>query len=419
MSTTVRAASPPLRTTSRLVGVDAARGLALVAMMSVHVLPLRDGAGSVTLAHRVAGGTSAAAFAVLAGVGLALAHGRRSPLRAASLPGAGAGLTVRALSVLAVGLALGSFDSGLAVILAYYGVLFVLAIPLLGLPTRVVAAVAVASAVLLPLLSYALRDGLPPPERANPTLEQLAHPWDLLSVLTVTGYYPALPWVAYLAAGIAVGRCDLGARRVQALLVAGGATLAAAASGLSALLLGPLGGYRALLAVSPDVADTEGLRQQLAGGVFGNTPTTSPWWLAVTAPHSTTPLDLLRTIGTSLALLGVLLLLARVVRPLLGPLAAAGGMTLTLYSLHVAVRASPLLPADPQASLLLQVGVALVLATGWRAVLGRGPLEAAVARLSGLGRRAVDGLAPAGREVLPAPLGEPEEGVSREAGPGR
>ena len=58
----------------RVVGVDAARGLALLGMVSVHVLPATDGDGGESLAYAVASGRSAALFAVLAGVGLALAR---------------------------------------------------------------------------------------------------------------------------------------------------------------------------------------------------------------------------------------------------------------------------------------------------------------------------------------------------------
>ena len=50
-----------------------------------------------------------------------------------------------------------------------------------------------------------------------------------------------------------------------------------------------------------------------AEGPNGVTPTTSWWWLAVALPHSSTPFDLARTIGTSLAVLGAMLLLDRLV----------------------------------------------------------------------------------------------------------
>lgn len=69
---------------ARLVGVDAARGVALLGMVAVavHVLSGQDADGSESLTYQVASGRSAALFAVLAGVGLALAYRRpRGPDR--------------------------------------------------------------------------------------------------------------------------------------------------------------------------------------------------------------------------------------------------------------------------------------------------------------------------------------------------
>ena len=65
---------------------------------------------------------------------------------------------------------------------------------------------------------------------------------------------------------------------------------------------------------------------------FGTTPTDTWWYLAVATPHSGATFDLLHTIGTSLAVLGACLLLAAAGRFVLAWLAAAGGMTLSLYT---------------------------------------------------------------------------------------
>jgi Heparan-alpha-glucosaminide N-acetyltransferase, catalytic len=204
----------------RLTGVDAARGIALLAMMAVHVLPPADPDGSTSAAYLLVSGRAAALFAVLAGVGLGLAtgpvgvHGRERMA-------ASGGLVVRALAIGAVGLWLGRFaDSGVAVILPYYAVLFVLALPLLGLRSGALSAVAVVAAVLVPVLSYGVRGSLPDADRANPTLADLADPPGLLSELLLTGYYPALAWTAYLAAGLAAGRLGLGSARLAGGLLA-------------------------------------------------------------------------------------------------------------------------------------------------------------------------------------------------------
>jgi hypothetical protein len=102
-----------------------------------------------------------------------------------------------------------------------------------------------------------------------------------------------------------------------------------------------------------------------------------------------------------MAVLGACLLLARLLpRLALLPFAAAGSMTLSLYTAHVLALAdgSPFLTRDARTLWLAHVAVALAVATVWRTGIGRGPLEALVAWLSGSARRAVTG----GR---PAPVG--------------
>ena len=55
--------------TGRLLGVDAARALALIGMMSVHLLPSTDPDGTISTAYLISAGRASALFAVLAGVG--------------------------------------------------------------------------------------------------------------------------------------------------------------------------------------------------------------------------------------------------------------------------------------------------------------------------------------------------------------
>jgi len=380
-------AGPP-RAGGRLVGVDATRGLALLGMMAVHVFPAHDPDGSTSTAYLIASGRSAATFAVLAGVGLALATGGQRPPTGRDRTRAAAALLARALAIGTVGLLLGYVESGVAVILVYYALLFVLAIPLLGLRPGPLAAVAATAAVTVPVASQALRDHLPEPLLANPILDwALVDPVELFTELAVTGYYPALAWTTYLAAGMAVGRLPLRSARVAGGLVVGGAALAVGASALSWLLLGPLGGRAAIARTTTERGAA--LDRMLSEVQYGTTPTRPWWWLAVDAPHSTTPLDLLHTTGTALVLLGLMLLLARLAGRLLRPLAAAGSMTLTLYTLHVVALSTGALPPDPATSYVGQVGAAMLGATLWRATAGRGPLERAVGALAERARRAV------------------------------
>ncbi|CAN5297315.1 heparan-alpha-glucosaminide N-acetyltransferase domain-containing protein [soil metagenome] len=348
----------------RIAAVDAARALALIGMFAVHLLPGTDPDGSVSTSDLVFRGRSAAAFAVLAGVALSLT-GRTSA----------AGLVVRAALIGVLGLLLGSLDSGIAVILAYYAVLFLLVIPLVGLRTRVLATSTVLVAVGVPVLSHVVRGGLPPKRGPSPDGGDLAEPATLVTELLLTGYYPALAWTAYLCAGLAVGRLDLRSRRIAVWLGGAGVALAVGSVAVSQLLLS-LAPARAALP-----ADASGVL------VSGTTPPTTWWWLATMGPHSSTPLDLAHTIGAALALLGLLLLLEPLAGRALVPLAWLGSMTLTLYSLHVLAVADGVGPQDPEELFAVHVVVALLVGIGVRSHVARGPLEHVVSVASNAATR--------------------------------
>jgi hypothetical protein len=232
--------------------------------------------------------------------------------------------------------------------------------------------------------SQALRAGRPSWPGDQPGFAALADPAGLLDTLALSGYYPALPWLTYLLAGLAVGRADLRSPRVAAGLLGGGAALAVAAAVVSSLLLGPGGG-----------AGEIGWR--LAERRYGTVPTDTWWWLATAAPHAGTPFDLAHTTGTALAVLGAALLAARAVPRLLTPLAAVGAVPLTLYALHVTALA--VLPPEAAAAaglppgglLLVHLLAALAIGLGLRAAGLPGPLEAGVGAVSRAVSRAVSG----------------------------
>lgn len=366
----------------RLIGLDAVRGFALVGMMAIHVLPPYTEDFEPTLSWLLFAGKSAALFAVLAGVTLALTSGGRRPVRGRALTAASASLAVRGLLILGLGLTIAYADMPAYIILAYYGVMFLLAIPLLGASFRVAAAAAVVFALAGPVIMQALRDRLPLPG-FDPTFSSaIADPGVFTSQMLLTGVYPALPWMAYICAGLAVGRLNLRAARVQVRLLIGGAGLALGAWLISVLALGPLGGLNAIEAATPSLS-AEAINDILIWGPEPTLPTSSWWWLTVVAPHSSTPLDIFLTIGISLAVLGAVLLAAPAIPGVLKPLAAAGTMTLTLYSTHLLVLATGFLADLPYLSWIIQVVAAVVFAVFWQKSRGRGPLEGLIAAVTG------------------------------------
>ena len=200
-----------------------------------------------------------------------------------------------------IGLVLGgATDAELgAVILPYYAVLFVLAIPLVFVGTRTLVGVAVVVTAGVPVLSHLLRPHLPVPTLDNPSFGALvSDPAGLLAELAVTGEYPALTWTSYLVVGLVVGRLALSSARVATLLLVGGAAVAVAASVTSHLLL-DRGGLAAIRAAEPvSGLDPQETTELLSAGGDGTTPTSTWWWLAVDQAHTGTPLDLADTIRT-------------------------------------------------------------------------------------------------------------------------
>lgn len=370
-----------LRSGARLIGIDTARAVALFGMMATHLEPRTTPEGDPTVAYLIASGRASALFAVLAGVGLALASGGAVPPEGRAWGRASAGIAARAGVVFGAGLVLGEFESDLAIILCYYGALFLVAIPVLRLSAGWLLGLGAAATVVAPVLGQWLRGAVVGPfDYAVPSIETLvADPGAMFWGILLTGYYPVLTWTAYLLIGLGVGRLELGTARIAASLAVVGSVVAALAwyaswswlesGGLVVLEDAGVGRHPVSGPIGPDL---------LHVGFYGTTPTTSWSWLWVASPHSGAPPDLLHTIGTALAVLGAMLLLARVLGRVLWPLAAVGSMTFTLYSLHV-VLISTMVPRTASYPLLAHVAIALAVAVPWRLVIGRGPLEALAA----------------------------------------
>lgn len=135
------------------------------------------------------------------------------------------------------------------VILSAYGLMFLLALPMLRLGSRALALLSVAFAVLGPVAVVGLtRAGALGADASDPTLTSLVtHPATVLEVLLFTGVYPVVVFLGYLCAGLAIGRLDLSARRLAWLLVGGGVALAVLGQAASALVLLRLGGLTHLV----------------------------------------------------------------------------------------------------------------------------------------------------------------------------
>ncbi|MFF1828169.1 heparan-alpha-glucosaminide N-acetyltransferase domain-containing protein [Paenarthrobacter sp. NPDC058040] len=384
---------------TRLTGIDAARGAALLGMMATHLVPTFGPAPdwAPTWVGLTFSGRSSALFAVLAGVGLALSTGRQEPRQGADLWAARGGVAMRALVIAAVGLMLGGLEVNIAIILVHYAVLFLCILPFLGLRLKALCAWAIGWVLAAPVLAYLVRpwllEAIPPLQLGhNPGTEDLQTPGRLLADLFFTGYYPVFQWIAYLLIGLVIGRLALKAARTQWLLLGAGTAVAVAAKLVGTAAMESWGGRAALEALP----QTRGypLESMLQVNLTGLQQTGSWWWLATASPHAGTTLDLLHTSGAAGAATGLFLLLGKVAEHIkvnfLVVLSGPGAMTLTLYSVHVWVVSGftdQPLPADwtDEGMYWAQALAAVAIGVGFALLRRRGPLEWLAHQASRLG----------------------------------
>jgi uncharacterized membrane protein YeiB len=324
-------------------------------MLAAHMLglPSLDPSDPQTWGA-VATGRSSILFATLAGVSVALVTGGMRPVEGRARQTASARLVVRAAVIFLIGLALIMLGTPLMVILPAYAILFLLAIPLLRMPTRWLAPTAIALGLVTPFVWAAIYSF---PFWVTSTGEMF------MSVLGL--HYPFVVWISFLVAGMAVGRLALRRARIDLLLIVIGGVLAAA---------GYVGGHiwRSFSGVAPG-----------EGGVID---------VALEVdPHSSGVGEVFGSGGFAVLVIGAALLVTRGVPGLiLSPLRAVGSMPLTAYSAQIIVVGIMLAGVVPDARLdvLREANVLLpfvvwtiVGCAAWALLVGRGPLEWLVDRI--------------------------------------
>ncbi|MFH9590145.1 heparan-alpha-glucosaminide N-acetyltransferase domain-containing protein [Streptomyces luteogriseus] len=370
----------------RLVGVDLARALAVFGMYIVHIgPPLSATHGVASWIRYIADGHSSVLFATLAGFSLMLIAGRREPKTGLAGRQAKARIAIRALVLLALGTAL-AVEYGGVIILGFYGVYFLLALPLVRLRARTLAIIAAAFALVTPQLAFVLTSWL------TPSVQETINTYDPLRRLSevgaldllLTGFYPALTWMSFVIAGMALGRLDLSSGTVQRRLAAFGAALTAVAYGMSLLLAGP-GALRSLAEDGPSSSGSgsmplDGSSMLSDGGSFPDMPASM---LLTAGPHSGTTFDVIGSVGVAiLVIVGATVAMERLprLRRLAKPVIAVGTMSLTAYVGHFLAQSALTAPGGPSTQqswtpLLMYVLGATLFAAVWSRFLRRGPLE--------------------------------------------
>jgi hypothetical protein len=380
----------------RILGVDLARFAAVFWMFVIHVGPDGDTGWPdriVWLGH----GRAAALFAFLAGVTLTLVHGGRRPPPwrsrgdTARFAATARSTAVRSAVLLLLGLWLAGLETGARVILPFYAVYFVLALPGLYLSTRILAALATVWALTGPVVSMAVRyaGGRVDPGMRVPDFAALADPGEVAVTLFVTGTYPVLTWMPFVLAGMAVGRLDLLDRGVHRALILVGTVLALLGYGLSRLVLDAFGGRAAVQAAADNLFGLPPGKASVPDTLAwfsGTVPPNDPVWLTVAQGHSGTPFEVVGAIGVACGVLGVCLAATRNparAKRLAAPI-AAGAMSLSVYVVHLLAGWSPLTPGSGSwVRVLAYTAVSLGGAWLWARRLGKGPLERVLAAVAG------------------------------------
>ena len=341
-------------TSTRIVGVDIARGLAVLGMFGAHIgVTEAFSLGRPGTWLDLVNGRSSILFAVLAGISIAIISGRQTPVAGRQLVRARVRILLRAVLIFAIGAGLQVLDTPIAVILPVYALLFVVTLPFLRWRPRTLFVLAAGLAVVMPVLRVAVFPRLGPGADENLILD-----------LVVLGAYPAMVWICFFLVGIGVGRLDLAALRVQVTLLLVGTALA---------IVGYGAGVVAGSVFRPDSdsdSDSGVPRPEAYQGSID-----SLWTIE---PHSGTPFEIVGSTGFALAVLAASLLAARRLRVALFPVASVGAMALTAYAAHVIVLASlgDEAFAQPDNGLYLTFLFAtLAVCTLWTILLGRGPLE--------------------------------------------
>ena len=347
----------------RILGLDIARGLAILGMAGAHIGeteafdPL-DLSTWTDLVH----GRSSILFAVLAGISIALMTGRSTLPAPERMPTIRLQLVGRGAVIFVIGLALEMLNTPIAVILTLYGLLYVAVIPFLRWqPWKLLITagiLALAGPAVLALLAVL-------------TL----NPYGAGISLVLYGSYPITAWLAFVFAGMALGRLRVEKLETAAIAFGIGVGLMVVGYGLGMV------GYAVRITGSSDeggwgsasgwstypqaLADADPLGAVLRA-IFG------------VDPHSGGTAEILGSGGFAITVIALCLLASGPLRWVLLPLGALGSMPLSAYSAHVLSTALIGGPGGFFTSNEFWAATAiclLLVTTLWSILVGRGPLE--------------------------------------------
>ena len=363
---------PDTASPRRIGGYDVARAIAVLGMVIVNfrVAMGAEGTGPrwLEILSGFVDGKAAATFVVLAGVGISLFTAQaRSGAEPLEQKAARKSLLNRAMFLFLVGLAYTPIWPG--DILHFYGVYLALAAFTFLWPNRNLwTGVALANLVFLFLL-LTLDYG----RGWNWETLDYSGFWTISGMirnLLFNGFHPVFPWIAFLFAGMWLGRRDLREPRFRMRVLESGVIVLLAGSVASSSLVRAIANIRS------------GKPHEDIEALFG------------TAPMPPNPFFVLVGLGTAFAVIALSVELEGRLssREWMKALVATGQLSLTIYVAHVVIGmgfldAVGLLESQSMAFATVSAVVFILLAVAgawfWRRRFARGPLETIMRRVTG------------------------------------
>ncbi|MFT4147222.1 MAG: heparan-alpha-glucosaminide N-acetyltransferase domain-containing protein [Micrococcaceae bacterium] len=284
----------------RMYAIDAARGLALIGMVLMHLLPTTNESNTeLTTLGYVFSGTSVALFMFCAGLSLNFIKSNRA-------------LAIRSVLLILLGLTLASFQITTAMILVNYGILFLLLIPFRKLKSIYLIVITLFFLIGGPLISWHFRHGLAPEVQnkmpSPPAFTTLHFGWQNLIDLFFTGYYPLITFSCYTLTGILIARLALRNSSIQYWLMG---------TGIAMFVVPYFTSWHSPLA-----------------SLHGQAPLQSIRWLNTMAPHAGTTPEMIHNLGYCFFFIAFFLFIEARYPATLTPLVALGQITLSLYTIH-------------------------------------------------------------------------------------
>lgn len=355
---------------TRIPGYDLARAIAIFGMMIINFRDNMEGVSAsewfLWLSERIEG-RAAAAFVILAGVGLSLLS-RRARLSNAPEDWSSVRniLLKRGIFLFGLGLCYGHIWWP-ADILHFYGIYLTIGAFLLTASDRRLWTLAAGFTGIFVIFMFVCRyeEGWDFENLNDADLSALA---GIIRHFFFNGYYPIFPWVAFLLIGIWLGRLNISERALRMKILLGGIVSAFLAEGVSFLLTD----FSLTLSYKAD--------------------TTLIYFLISTIPDPPMPLFMISACGTGLALIIISIIIAEkfAESEWMRPFLATGRLSLTIYLFHVIIGMNALeslgMLDKPESLALVNAilcyGVSVISACFWTARFERGPLEWMMRRIS-------------------------------------